>query len=146
VDTASASMRLPRIVRRVRRVRRGSGAQRWEDVVDGDRDLDLDRVHIGQRVDPGRYPVPEATGQGVQIDPDEIATVLEGDGDLASKLRELGAALDKRYEGDVRRIREDAGQDPARERALLGELPGTDDSARGALGPIGTTRPPQPRP
>jgi len=65
-----------------------------------------------------------------------------GDGDLASKLRELGAALDKRYEGDVRRIREDAGQDPARERALLGELPGTDDSARGALGPIGTTRPP----
>ena len=67
-------MRLPRIVRRVRRVRRGSGAQRWEDVVDGDRDLDLDRVHIGQRADPGRYPVPEATGQGVQIDPESDAS------------------------------------------------------------------------
>lgn len=46
---------------------------------------------------------------------------------VADTLGELARALLERYGGDLRRLRAEAGQDPARERHLLTRLPGVDD-------------------
>jgi len=54
---------------------------------------------------------------GRRADADAVATIL---GDLAVTLVE-------RYQGDLRRLRAMARYEPARERALLTELPGVDD-------------------
>lgn len=48
--------------------------------------------------------------------------------ELAATLGELAARLVRRYQGDLRRLRTSARQDPARERELLTELPGVDDA------------------
>ncbi|MDM4718826.1 hypothetical protein QTQ03_04145 [Micromonospora sp. WMMA1363] len=45
---------------------------------------------------------------------------------LASTLGDLAQAVVDRYRGDLRRLRAATGHDPARERALLTELPGVD--------------------
>jgi len=67
----------------------------------------------------------------------ELGAAVEGDDrrdldDTASAdhgtLRALAEAVSERYGGDLRRLREEAGQDPARERALLTDLPGVDDA------------------
>ncbi|MCW3845358.1 hypothetical protein ONA70_35375, partial [Micromonospora yasonensis] len=46
---------------------------------------------------------------------------------LASTLGDLARTLVDRYRGDLRRLRTEAHQDPARERRLLIALPGVDD-------------------
>ncbi|MDD7921652.1 hypothetical protein [Actinomycetospora callitridis] len=67
----------------------------------------------------------------------ELGAAVEGDdhadgddsasGD-AGTLRALAVAVRDTWDGDLRRLREEAGQDPGRERALLTDLPGVDDS------------------
>ena len=46
---------------------------------------------------------------------------------LADALGDLARTVVERYRGDLRRLRAVAHHDPARERALLAELPGVDD-------------------
>lgn len=46
----------------------------------------------------------------------------------ATTLIALASALRETYGGDLRTLREEAGHDPARERALLTDLPGVDDA------------------
>lgn len=48
--------------------------------------------------------------------------------ELAATLGELAGRLVRRYQGDLRRLRTSARQDPVRERELLTELPGVDDA------------------
>lgn len=48
--------------------------------------------------------------------------------ELATTLGELATQLVRRYQGDLRRLRTCARQDPVRERELLGELAGVDDA------------------
>ncbi|MCW3818124.1 hypothetical protein ONA91_27110 [Micromonospora sp. DR5-3] len=76
----------------------------WESAARLARSLHTDRVRV----------LREAGQRG---DVDQLATVL---GDLAR-------AVVDRYRGDLRRLRTAAQQDPARERRLLGDLPGVDD-------------------
>jgi hypothetical protein len=47
--------------------------------------------------------------------------------ELATTLGDLAQTIARRYRGDLRRLRTEARQDPARERELLKELPGVDD-------------------
>jgi len=47
---------------------------------------------------------------------------------LAAVLGDLAQTLVDRYRGDLRRLRTEAQQDPARERRLLTALPGVDDA------------------
>lgn len=47
--------------------------------------------------------------------------------ELAATLGDLAARLVRSYQGDLRRLRTSARQDPTRERELLTELPGVDD-------------------
>jgi hypothetical protein len=67
----------------------------------------------------------------------ELGAAVEGfdadDGDDSASgdartLVALAAAVSETWGGDLRRLREEAGEDPARERALLTELPGVDDA------------------
>ena len=67
----------------------------------------------------------------------ELGAAVEGDdrsdgddsaSDDAGTLRALAVAIGETWGGDLRRLREEAGQDPARERALLTDLPGVDDA------------------
>jgi endonuclease III len=67
----------------------------------------------------------------------ELGAAVEGDdrrdGDDsastdAGMLRALAGAVVETWDGDLRRLREEAGQDPGRERALLTDLPGVDDA------------------
>jgi hypothetical protein len=46
---------------------------------------------------------------------------------LADSLGDLARVVVERYRGDLRRLRTEAHQDPARERRLLTDLPGVDD-------------------
>ncbi|GAB3937651.1 hypothetical protein GCM10027614_16240 [Micromonospora vulcania] len=46
---------------------------------------------------------------------------------LADLLGDLARTIVERYRGDLRRLRAVAHRDPARERALLDDLPGVDD-------------------
>jgi endonuclease III len=46
----------------------------------------------------------------------------------ASTLVALASALQETWGGDLRTLRDEAGRDPARERALLTDLPGVDDA------------------
>lgn len=62
-----------------------------------------------------------AAVEGFDTDADDAAS---GD---AGTLRALAAAVRETYGGDLRTLRERAGQDPARERELLTALPGVDD-------------------
>ncbi|WP_428965595.1 hypothetical protein [Micromonospora fluostatini] len=56
-------------------------------------------------------------------------TGQRGDVDaLADVLGDLARTVVQRYRGDLRRLRSAAHQDPARERAMLAELPGVDTS------------------
>jgi endonuclease III len=64
-----------------------------------------------------------AAVEGVDTDADDVAS------DDAATLRSLAVALLDTYGGDLRRLREQARQDPARERELLTALPGVDDGA-----------------
>jgi hypothetical protein len=65
----------------------------------------------------------------------ELGAAVEGGDDEhddqasadAGTLRELAAAVKDRWGGDLRTLREEAGHDAARERALLTDLPGVDD-------------------
>lgn len=47
--------------------------------------------------------------------------------EVATTLGDLALTIVQRYRGDLRRLRTQARQDPARERELLKELPGVDD-------------------
>jgi len=47
--------------------------------------------------------------------------------EVATMLGDLALTIAERYRGDLRRLRTEARQDPAAERALLQELPGVDD-------------------
>jgi hypothetical protein len=66
---------------------------------------------------------------------DERIAVVRGAGAgrdaerLATTLGELATAVVDRYGGDLRRLRTDAHRDPAAERRLLTQLPGTTDAA-----------------
>lgn len=48
--------------------------------------------------------------------------------EMAASLGDLATQLVRRYQGDLRRLRTAARQDPARERELLTALPGVDDA------------------
>jgi hypothetical protein len=49
--------------------------------------------------------------------------------ELATTFGDLAQTIVDKYRGDLRRLRTQARNDPARERALLTELPGVDDAA-----------------
>jgi transcriptional regulator with XRE-family HTH domain len=63
-----------------------------------------------------------------------VEGVDRGDGDdsasdSAATLQALATSLSRDWDGDLRALREEAGQDPARERELLTALHGVDDGA-----------------
>lgn len=81
-------------------------AQGWDSAARLARSLHADRVRV-------------LRDSGQRRDVDALATTL---GDLAQTVVD-------RYRGDLRRLRAVAHHDPARERALLTELPGVDATA-----------------
>ncbi|MGN9778484.1 hypothetical protein ACTMS0_22350 [Micromonospora sp. H33] len=80
-------------------------ANGWDSAARLARSLHADRVRV-------------LRDSGQRGDVDALATTL---GDLAQNVVD-------RYRGDLRRLRSAAHHDPARERALLTELPGVDDA------------------
>ncbi|GAA4912857.1 hypothetical protein EV188_110228 [Actinomycetospora succinea] len=63
----------------------------------------------------------EGSERGDRGDDDDSASTA------AATLVALASSLAATWDGDLRTLRDEAGQDPARERALLTDLPGVDD-------------------
>lgn len=69
-----------------------------------------------------------------KVSEDDLASALRDAGHpepdvAAGRLSELTRQVCERYEGDLRRLHEEAGGDPKRLRAALGDLPGMDEPA-----------------
>lgn len=76
----------------------------------------------------------DSAARMAQSSPEERLRVLREAGvggkarEVAETLGDLARSIVERYRGDLRRLRTQAGQDPAVERKLLRELPGVDDT------------------